>query len=401
MSEAGTAHRLKVKAKGEEAGILKMASSGEGCVFAYTKDNPISIVMPPEQLLYTARRKGELLPVFDQLVPEGWLHEVLKNYLSKKTNQSVGDYEVFYHLAPNAEGFLTFESEARKPSRETPLFQLNEVIKNDTSELFRELVSAFLLKSSVGGVQPKVSARLSRGTVVLVKTWTETFPHLALNEFLCLEAAEKAGLEVPRRWLSENGRFLIVERFDRKSSGYAGFEEFCSIAGKTRKDKYSGSYERIAKALRKLTGSDHRELKKLFKRIVLSYLLKDGDAHLKNFGVLYSSPEAGDVQLAPVYDVVCTVVYLPEDTPALPLFGRKVWHSKEGLVEFGVSYCLLTVEEAEEAFREVVGAVEEVKTTACEYREAFPGSKEFVNHFLKVIEDSLSSVGKTVKRRTQ
>ena len=400
-------YRLKVKASGKESGILVLDLTEGMCAFTYVADNPISIVMPPERTLYTNTEKFSLLPVFDQFVPEGWLYEIFKNYLSKKINRHVKDFDIFYQLAPNIEGFLTFETDEKKSaSKKTPAFHLNEIIKNDTSELFRELVSAFLLRSAVSGVQPKISASLSEGagkagvktTDVVIKTWTSTFPQLSLNEFLCLKAAEEAGLEVPKRWLSENGRFLIVERFDRKDGNYLGFEEFCSIAGKTRKDKYTGSYEKIAKALSKLTNGNREELKKLFKRIVLSYLLKDGDAHLKNFGVLYSHPYAGDVRLAPVYDIVCTVIYLPDDTPALPLFGKKVWHSKDKLIEFGVSYCSLSAEEAREAFQEVVDAVAKVRSFALEYKDAFAGSKEFVNSFLGVIESSLALACQTVKR---
>ena len=400
-------YKLKVKATEEEAGILTLDNTEGVCAFTYVTDNPISIVMPPEKALYISAEKFSLLPVFDQFVPEGWLYEVFKNYLSKKINRHVRDFDIFYQLAPNIEGFLTFEADEKKSaSKKTPAFHLNEIIKNDTSELFRELVSAFLLKSAISGAQPKISATLSSGTGkagvkttdVVIKTWTNAFPQLSLNEFLCLKAAEEAGLEVPKRWLSENGRFLIVERFDREDGKYIGFEEFCSIAGKTRKDKYTGSYEKIAKALGKLTNGNREELKKLFKRIALSYLLKDGDAHLKNFGVLYSHPYAGDIRLAPTYDVVCTVIYLPDDTPALPLFGKKLWYSKDRLIEFGVSYCLLSIEEAKEAFQQVSEAVAKVRSFALEYKDAFAGSREFVSNFLEVIESSLALAHRTIKR---
>src|SRR5260364_52262 len=49
-------------------------------------------------------------------------------------------------------------------------------------------------------------------------------------------------------------------------------------------------------------------VRELFERVALSCWMRDGDAHLKNFGMLYEHPMAPR-RLAPVYDVVCTDVY--------------------------------------------------------------------------------------------
>lgn len=64
----------------------------------------------------------------------------------------------------------------------------------------------------------------------------------------------------------------------------------------------------------------------LYKMIVMNYILKNGDAHLRNFGVLYEL-DMTKIRLSPAYDVVATVVYIYKDKSSLSLCGRKLWAS--------------------------------------------------------------------------
>ena len=59
----------------------------------------------------------------------------------------------------------------------------------------------------------------------------------------------------------------------------------CVLFGFNKEKKYSGSYEHIAKAIAKISTQKEQDLRSFFKMTVLNYLLKNGDAHLKNFGV--------------------------------------------------------------------------------------------------------------------
>jgi hypothetical protein len=61
-------------------------------------------------------------------------------------------------------------------------------------------------------------------------------------------------------------------------------------------------------------------MEKLFMLIALNCALRNGDAHLKNFGIVYDDVQ-GEARLAPVYDLVTTSVYLPKDSLALTLNG--------------------------------------------------------------------------------
>jgi serine/threonine-protein kinase HipA len=68
--------------------------------------------------------------------------------------------------------------------------------------------------------------------------------------------------------------------------------------------------------------------------IALNCALRNGDAHLKNFGIVYDDVQ-GEARLAPVYDLVTTSVYLPKDSLALALNGTTKWPSARDLRKFG------------------------------------------------------------------
>lgn len=79
------------------------------------------------------------------------------------------------------------------------------------------------------------------------------------------------------------------------------------VRNKLDERKYHGSYELIADLLRNQLGLPQPELEKFFQQVAFSILVRNGDAHLKNFGVLYSNET--DIRLAPMFDVLTTSIY--------------------------------------------------------------------------------------------
>jgi serine/threonine-protein kinase HipA len=63
-------------------------------------------------------------------------------------------------------------------------------------------------------------------------------------------------------------------------------------------------------------------------------LLRNGDAHLKNFGIVYDDV-LGEARLAPVYDLVTTSIYLPKDSVALTLNETTQWPDSKVLRRLG------------------------------------------------------------------
>ncbi len=236
------------------------------------------------------------------------------------------------------------------------------------TELFHELVNRYALRSGVSGVQPKVLLEAAeRGTCpsagYIVKTWGADHPHLAENEFFCMTAARAAGLSVPDFRLSENGGLFVVRRFDQMPTGeYLGFEDMCSLQALSTAQKYSGSYERIARSLRDFVSGEFLPAarKQFFATLVLSSMIRNGDAHLKNFGVLYPATK-GPVAMAPVFDLVTTAVYLRHDVPALTLAGTKKWWPRKMLEGFAIAHLNLAAGEIREIIERVADAVMETR----------------------------------------
>jgi len=95
------------------------------------------------------------------------------------------------------------------------------------------------------------------------------------------------------------------------------------------------------------------------KALVLNWLLGNGDAHLKNFGVLYHDDL--DARLSPLYDVVSTLPYIPEDVPALALsfeWYLKDWWPRTRIEEFARTYGKLSREDTIRLFDECLAAVD-------------------------------------------
>ena len=97
-------------------------------------------------------------------------------------------------------------------------------------------------------------------------------------------------------------------------------------------------------------------MKSLFKIIVMNYLLKNGDAHLKNFGVLYNE-DFSSIYLAPAYDIVNTTCYFYNDRPALTLNGKKIWFGKKELIKFGIKSCYLKEADAIKLYETCIKAL--------------------------------------------
>lgn len=130
----------------------------------------------------------------------------------------------------------------------------------------------------------------------------------------------------------------MVDRFDLRPNGtYRGFEDFCVLNGRTSDQKYRGSYETsVLKRFEQFARSPEllKDLEKLFTLIALNCAIRNGDAHLKNFGVTYDDV-LGQSPLAPVYDLVTTTVYLQKDAMALTLNGTTTWPQAKALQKLG------------------------------------------------------------------
>jgi serine/threonine-protein kinase HipA len=221
-----------------------------------------------------------------------------------------------------------------------------------------------------------------------VKFWEPNeYPQLAANEYFCLKVAEKCGLDVPHFALAENADALVIDRFDLRPDGtYRGFEDFCVLNAKRTDQKYSGSYETsILKRFQQFANSSHvyADLEKLFTLIALNCALRNGDAHLKNFGIVYDDV-LGEARLAPVYDLVTTAVYLPKDSMALTLNGSTRWPSAKELQRLGETRAGGTPSQV----KNILGLIAEaIHSTSAEMRSYMKEHSDFADIGDRILQE--------------
>jgi serine/threonine-protein kinase HipA len=97
---------------------------------------------------------------------------------------------------------------------------------------------------------------------------------------------------------------------------------------------------------------------------------RNGDAHLKNFGVVYD--RSARVSLAPAYDLVTTTVYVSKDLPALELAGRRAWPGRDALEAFGSRACNLRRRSIERSFDAVRSGIERATRELRRFGRAHP-----------------------------
>lgn len=339
-------------------------SKGSQFSFAYASAeaaHEVSLVMPYDP---TPSVSNVLHPIFDMNVPEGFLADQIKRRMAK--HMQVDEMRLLSVIGGNQIGRLTYENPVEASTPVRAQVGLQEILSADTSQgVFAFLVDTYF-ESGISGVQPKVlvpdldklsgNRKTMLSSDLIVKSGADEYSHLAQNEFLCLEAARLAGLETPPFWLSESGDLFVMERFDLTPTGRLGFEDMAVLLG-LKKDphdnyKYSQSYETLAAVIDQVCrhGEPLHELERFFSSVCLSVMVRNGDAHLKNFGVTYTHPEAREtVRLAPVFDVTTTTVYenynpksgrsLVDRTLAIKMNKVKTYPDRQQLIEFGRKRC--------------------------------------------------------------
>ena len=379
---------LRVWVDNKPVGVLDRHDP-RGSTFVYDRHveapTAVSLTMPVRTASWDT--KFGLLPVFQMNLPEGELRARLKRMFAKATG-TFDDFDLLTVLGRSQVGRIRYTAPEAELTEDVPFQSVDEILRaRRGGDLYDFLLNKFASHSGLSGVQPKVMVRnedgLSaeerkstsvRGATHIVKFWDENeYPELAANEYFCLKAAAACGLEVPAFELSDDGRALVVERFDRlKDGGYLGFEDFCVLNGFGTEDKYKGSYEsrlfkRVSEFLAPQSPEERsRALTALFKLFVLNCCILNCDAHLKNFGLTYEDA-VGPVHLAPVYDLITTQAYLPKDAMALTLGGSTNWPDRKALVLLGQTRCDLGHQEVMRLIDEVTQRVAEMRTPLREY----------------------------------
>lgn len=267
---------------------------------------------------------GILPAFFANLLPEGKLREAMERYHQESVRQH-NDFDLLAVLGCDMSGAV-------------------QVLPSDGTHSNEKPKARF----SLAGMQMKLSVTKQEGGggftlpidgepgLYIAKFPPATFPGVSENEYANLALAAAIGMDVPDHELVERsalenvpdelnahsvGPLLVVRRFDRAADGHRiHIEDFAQVFGIQPSRKYEGAaFHDIAATLNEAV-SPNAALE-FVRRLALVALTGNGDMHLKNWSLIYNRDGARPA-LAPIYDVLSTVPYIPTDAMALSL-GRE------------------------------------------------------------------------------
>ena len=402
---------LFVNVNHESSGVLARSQTPDlgKYYFNYNNDSstPIAIGMPLKLKNEGYYWEQGLHPIFDMNLPEGALRQALTLRFSKAIAR-FDDFDLLSIVAGRQLGRVNLETE----NQDCEGLSFSELKHYDGSDLLlAHLVESYATQSGISGVQPKFLTRnldeqqnsldhyAHKNTTHIIKGWGSDYPELALNEFLCLSVADKLDLKIPELEISDNGQFLFVSRFDineNEHNQFLGFEDFCAISGLQSQNKYDGTLEGCTTLIKHYIDSSevNSSLATFFKSLILSVGLQNGDAHLKNFGFLYSDPEdLTSCRLAPCFDVVSTTVYIPDDSMALLFSGSKRWPSKNKLRDFAVKHCNLSVHKANTIIEQVADIINDFHSRLPSFLGQRKEADRLIKKMSSVWNNGLSCIG--------
>ncbi len=179
---------------------------------------------------------------------------------------------------------------------------------------------------SISGMQPKLQARITdrkieivgQGGDYIVKPCPEEYDYVPENEHVSMLIHRRFELIPPLCGLIlfEDGTLAyIVKRYDRdKGRASLHHEDLISMLGLSSgksNNKYDGAAcDKVLNLIYSASKGRTDQLEYM-KRLLMSYLIGNGDYHLKNISMVYDqiNEQTGRYKMSPVYDVLNTCIY--------------------------------------------------------------------------------------------
>jgi len=272
-----------------------------------------------------------LTPFFSNLLPE----ETMRNYLAQRAGVNPArEFFLLRALGQDLAGAITVvpaDGEALPPN-------LNETVIDN-------LEQQTPMRFSLAGVQLKFSAvqQASGGLTIpatgtggswIVKLPSSRFEAVPENEYSMMTLARMLGIDVPDIKLlpieqianipAGIGQFgssaFAIRRFDRSQGQAIHIEDFAQIFGVYPQDKYKTASMRNVAQVLSIEGNE-QDIAEFIRRLVFNTLIGNADMHLKNWSVIYKDKPTASI--APAYDFVSTIAYIPDDSAALKVSRSK------------------------------------------------------------------------------
>ena len=226
---------------------------------------------------------------------------------------------------------------------------------------------------TVPGVQPKLSLHLEHETGAsgkltfvgmeggyILKPPVSQYPEMPELEHVTMRMAKACGIETCPCGLirMEDGQSsYISRRMDRVDGNKLHMEDMCQLTDRLTERKYSGSMEQVGSAILKHCDNAGFDALRFFDLSIFCFLTGNADMHMKNFSLIYDLES--EVRLAAAYDLLPTVLLLPEDKDesALTLNGKKRKLQRSDFESFGNNLSLNTRQVAN-AFKRLKNGME-------------------------------------------
>jgi serine/threonine-protein kinase HipA len=228
---------------------------------------------------------------------------------------SLGHLTYLLQTGSDRIGALDFQSSAQtyvsRADATVGLEELAEAVRliDEGAQLSPERDEAIRDASAVGGARPK--ALLTEGDRKLIAKFSSASDTYSVvkGEFVSMELARRAGLDVARVSLLEiaDRDVLLVERFDREAVD-GGFlrlpvDSALTILGldAEREARYATYYD-LADQIRARFAEPEEALRELFARVTFNILVGNIDDHAKNHAAFWDG-RSGRLTLTPAYDI--------------------------------------------------------------------------------------------------
>lgn len=298
----------------------------------------VSLALPVREEPW--RWPRDLFPFFRQNLPEGYLLGVIREEFGPLLDGT--DLSLLAVIGGAGIGRVTVTPEGVLPGNEMEPLAIEQLLTaENTTEHFSALARRYA-RAAISGVVPKFIAQDAapetlplgkptlRTSFHIIKGSDETTPYLGFNEYFTMRVLERLNVvPVATCRMSEDGRVLVVDRFDVDEQGVPryGLEDACGLLGLAPHEKYATTIERVWNATRAYIPAERlREQREhLGWHLLTNYVVRNADCHAKNIALYYTSRD--DVAFTPIYDVVTTQAYprFAGSPPGLSVGGRQVW----------------------------------------------------------------------------
>lgn len=300
----------------------------------------VSLTMPVRAEPW--RWPRDLHPFFRQNLPEGYLLSIIREEFGPLLDGT--DLSLLAVVGGVGIGRVTVTPEGRTPGGDIEPLQIESLLKaENTTAHFASLVRRYA-RASISGMVPKfiapeedadasahaVGKPTLRTSRHIIKGSDDSTPYLGFNEFHTMRVLERLNVApVARARMSEDGRVLVVDRFDVDEQGVVthGVEDACGLLGLPPHEKYATTTERVLNATRVYVpaAAMREQLEQFGWHLLANYVVRNADCHAKNIALYYTGLK--DVAYTPAYDVVTTQAYprYAANPPGLSVDGRQTW----------------------------------------------------------------------------